>query len=449
MKNKFFLFVFLFVMLRSFSTYAAIITPEDILGGSTATMPSYMSVSPSGSGNLNSDGSKAIWSNSDIKVTIYVKTIMTGVKSWRYRVSSSSGSTWGSWVVPSGDIAYPVLSDTGRYKIEIQTFNSSGTTLDTYIAGIYFVDKTCPIGVVSLPEVTNSETVLISFDNLYDTHSGLGSIGIKQYEDLEYDMEKLFYLPDKTFLAYFTLDKRLNIEEHYGKRDIYLCLMDYANNATYYAVSTTLIPKKPTPPVLVSPSNDTSFFLNETIPLTWTLEDKINTFNLPIKKTDILVTNKTTGDTKIYTVNGPATSFSINSLEKGTYDVSVKCYIWDNVYSESLPITINSGIFKNMGNVRTVSISPGTLMSYVAISTECDIPDETEITGNIYYKLKSDGVTMDRTYYIPFKVTNNYKDNIIRLLESSSKIEIEYVLKNNSTKYGLTPTLDSILVLAK
>lgn len=259
----------------------------------------------------------------------------------------------------------------------------------------------------------------------------------------------MFPVAKKGFSSLELLDIKPTAEEHYGKRNFYVCLNDYANNRTYYTVSTTLIPKTPGSPILTSPTDNSSFFSNENIPLTWEFKDTVNRYALPIKKTDILVTNTNTGDVKIYTVNGAVTSFSINSLPKGLYTIKVKCYIWDNVYSESSPITINVDIFKNTGNVQTVSISKGSPISYVSILTECDTPAKTEILGKIYYNLKDNGLITDSFCYIPFKITSDYASNVVKLPIKSSVVKVEYILKNNSNKTDLSPVLDSITVFAR
>lgn len=444
MKNKFFLFVFLSILFYPFFTCHAAIIPGDIIGGSTTTLPSYMTISPRGTSNLN-----ASWSSSDITVKISVNTLTSEVKTWRYCVYSPSSSSYGDWVVPSSNTAYPVLTETGRSKIEIQTFNSLGKIVDTYTESTYFIDKTFPSCSISIPETTDSEEIVLDFYDFSDSYSGINSMSIQQSPYLDYDMFIVGNIASKGFSSVEELKIKPTAEEHYGKRYIYVCLNDYANNRTYYTVSTTLIPKKPSPPILTSPADKSSFFSNEDIPLVWRTQDTVNRYALPTKKTEILVTNTSTGDVKTYTVNGAGTSFSINSLPKGLYTIKVKCYIWDNVYSESEPITVNVDIFKNIGNVQTIAISKGSPISYISVLTEYDIPAKTDILGKIYYNLKDDGLIRDSSCYVPFKITSDYSSNVVKLPIKSSVVKVEYILKNNSNKSDLSPILDSVIVFAK
>lgn len=387
------------------------------------------------------------WTNKNVSVSMVPSdTGGSGVASWQYRVSFNNGGTWGNWNtnLPLSGTTISISSN-GNCIIEAQVTDLTGNTTTTR-SGIYLIDKVTPFATVSAPNETNSRNIIVKLENITDTQSGVKNITISNYENgmnpvvTNISTEKNISIP-------FELDKRENPSENYGERKVYVTLTDNAGNTKTYTLTVNYI-AQPATPVIKSPINNPVYLLNEKVPVEW---DYLGDFdaNIPIKKIEVVLKNISSNKSTVYELNGSSKTLYIHNLDKGNYSVIVRAYTINDTYSTSKVEYFRLNTFSSKGNVKTVSITPGSKIRYIGVLTEADIPKGTSIEGKIYYKTYDGGNSINRNISIPFKITNDYYNNIIKLPEPSSKIEIEYFLENNSINDNLTPLLDSIIVFAR
>lgn len=389
-----------------------------------------------------------LWNNTDVDVNIILSDAGgSGLNYWAYRSSSDNGLTWGNWSSQQTTLSSTItLSTTGTWIIEVKITDKAGNA-NVSKSNPYLIDKVNPTARVYTSATTNSRNITIYIDDIVDLNSGIKEVVIGNYEN---DVKAIVTnISGKSNASiHFELDKKNTAEENYSNRLIYLTLRDNANNIQKYILTTELLPPTPSSPIITNPINDSLFLLNEKISLRWNYTDTVDDFPMSPERFEIIIKDKFSDNIKKYEVNGTARNFNIHDLPKGSYDISVRCYVSETIYSESAPVLVRVGKFKSSGNVKTISILPGTNIKYVAISTKSEIPKGTTILGKIYYKYDSNNV-MDRSVSIPFKITSDYQNNILKLPENSAKIEAEYFLRNDSNEDGLSPILDSITVFAK
>lgn len=115
------------------------------------------------------------WTNQNVSVTM-IPHDDVGVYYFIYRVSPDGGSTWGAWSSPiyGGSTYTTILVDTGQYKIETLTVDTTGHTVYSY-SGTYQIDKIVPTASYSTNSAnyTGSASVLI-------TPADSGGSGVKQ-----------------------------------------------------------------------------------------------------------------------------------------------------------------------------------------------------------------------------------------------------------------------------
>lgn len=389
------------------------------------------------------------WLNTDVVVNMTPYDLGgSTLNTWEYRISENAGSTWGNWNYNQPESGVSItFSSTGQWLIEAKMTDVAGNVFVSR-SGLYLIDKVQPTANIFIPPKTNSRNILVNIENIAELDSGIKEVTIGNYKTDASAITK--QISNQTNLSIpFELNKRDTIEENYGERNVYLSLKDNAGNVKEYALTTILVPKKTTPPIIKSPKDDSLYLLKETVPLLWEYKDLNNDFDIPLIKMEVVITNTKTDKTIVHELNGSARSFNIYDLDTGTYSVSVKSYISNDIYSESTPISLRINIFKKKGNVKTISILPGSKIRYLAILTESEIPKGTSIEGKIYYKALPNSSILDKTNYIPFVLTTNYRQHIMRLPENSSKVEVEYFLSNNSDTLDLSPILDHITVFAR
>ena len=82
----------------------------------------------------------------------------------------------------------------------------------------------------------------------------------------------------------------------------------------------------------------------------------------------------------------PSARDSQVALEKGVYNIEIIARGANDTTNNSDSVVIRVSNFKNRGIVRTINIEPGQLLSKILIKTKCEIPQNTNIIGRIYYK---------------------------------------------------------------
>lgn len=389
------------------------------------------------------------WTQDDISVFVQPSTNGgSDISYWQYRLSSDGGLSWGGWSSNQPISGTTIkFSTTGKWIIEAKVCSIAGNS-GNYKSGLYLLDKTLPTCNIEIPSTTASRNITLKFTNILDSDSGIKEISIGNYRNNAPVTIKLN--KDQTTLeTTFELVKKDSPKDNYGQRYIYVYIKDNVNNIKEYVLSTTLTINKPSAAIITNPENDQLFSRNENIDLQWFYFDMNNELEIPLEKIDIVAKNKSTNKTIVNTVDGLSRAFLLSNLEDGYYDISVITYISDTIFSESEPVSVRVNAFKTEGLVKTVLISSPSKLRYVAVSTDAEIPTNTEILGKIYYSLDSDGVSMDKSKVVSFKITEKYIDNIIKLPDHTSNIVVEYSLYNNSKNFYLTPVLDSIVVYAK
>ncbi len=95
--------------------------------------------------NVTFNPNSASWTNQNVGVSVGVSDSGgSGLKQWRYRLSSDDGSSYGSWSSwrTSSGIALTFTSQ-GKWRIQVEA-EDNATNLTTAISGTYRIDKTPP-----------------------------------------------------------------------------------------------------------------------------------------------------------------------------------------------------------------------------------------------------------------------------------------------------------------
>lgn len=112
------------------------------------TLPAIYEVDRTAPSGTFSPNSKS-WTNSNVSVTFTPSDSGSGVKQFRYRISTDNGSTYGSWsswyTTSSQTIS---LTSQGRIKIQAEVHDKAGNTA-TITSGTYYIDKTAPTATFS------------------------------------------------------------------------------------------------------------------------------------------------------------------------------------------------------------------------------------------------------------------------------------------------------------
>lgn len=128
---------------------------------------------PSGVFNPNTHS----WTNKDVSVTFDPSdTGGSGVKQWRYRVSTNNGSTYGSWsgYITGDTNGMIVLKDTGSNRIQAEIQDNAGN-IGTVTSGTYYIDKIAPVVNANPATLTSYDPITVTL-----TAADTGGSGLKQ-----------------------------------------------------------------------------------------------------------------------------------------------------------------------------------------------------------------------------------------------------------------------------
>lgn len=391
------------------------------------------------------------WTNKNIAITADVTDSQSGVaiKKW-----ASGNQSVGYFTNNGNAFTTPsfIVSENGVYTVYAKD-NVGNTSVKTI--AISNIDSTAPTAIVSVPSITDDKTFTILFSNIVETQSGIKEALIAENSSFTGNNTVKFNLSDISSSngvksTKFTLSAKSSIEDHFSTRTIYIRLLDNAGNYTDYSYKISLIPKKPDIPVITSPTEDQLYIGAKSVNLSWTYNSKDEDLGcLPQQKAEIILKHVDSGKIKNFVVEGEIFNKILTGLENGDYEIKVKVYNFDNVYSESSVRKFRYNKFKDNGNVLTIDIEPGSPIRYISVLTESAIPNGTSIQGVAYYSVNSKGV-FDKTKYVKFNITNvKSLDNIVKLPNSTSKLKIEYFLKGSNIDKKASPILDNLIVYAK
>ena len=128
---------------------------------------------PSGVFNPNTHS----WTNKDVSVTFDPSdTGGSGVKQWRYRVSTNNGSTYGSWsgYITGDTNGMIVLKDTGSNRMQAEIQDNAGN-IGTVTSGTYYIDKIAPVVNANPATLTSYDPITVTL-----TAADTGGSGLKQ-----------------------------------------------------------------------------------------------------------------------------------------------------------------------------------------------------------------------------------------------------------------------------
>ena len=120
------------------------------------------------------------WTNKDISVNISVADSLSGVKSWKYAISTDNGATWGNWINGTGTNANMTISKEGISKIKTEVIDNSGN-VNIVISDPYYIDKTAPTGDVEYDFNDETLDMNITVDKIVETGSGLDRVWVEYY----------------------------------------------------------------------------------------------------------------------------------------------------------------------------------------------------------------------------------------------------------------------------
>ena len=120
------------------------------------------------------------WTNKDISVNISVADSLSGVKSWKYAISTDNGATWENWITGTGTNANMTISKEGISKIKTEVIDNSGN-VNIVISDPYYIDKTAPTGDVEYDFNDETLDMNITVDKIVETGSGLDRVWVEYY----------------------------------------------------------------------------------------------------------------------------------------------------------------------------------------------------------------------------------------------------------------------------
>ena len=114
--------------------------------------------------------------NTNIGVSISPTDNLSGVARWRYRLSSNSGATWGTFSSyrTTSTTEVVTLSTTGDWKVQVEVEDNAGNTSVTD-SGIYYIDKDVPINLAGVVTERKGEEISVLITNATDAISGLAA----------------------------------------------------------------------------------------------------------------------------------------------------------------------------------------------------------------------------------------------------------------------------------
>lgn len=329
------------------------------------------------------------------------------------------------------------------YKVEAIDSVSNVVTRDLIIR----IDNTAPTAKVTMPSETLSRVININLSNIVDSHSGIKECIISESPTFDSNVKRQSISGNSATVSY-TLLKETNASSNYGKRNVYVKVIDNVGNFTVYDVSTILKPLPPEGVTIKTPGNDQLFVNGESVVVSWTYDSASNEFDLPQKRAIITLHNLDNKETYTYVNDSSSTSYIIGGLVAGRYQVTVEVVIdIENKISTVSGIrNFRYNYFKDNGLVYTKIIDAGNKIRQVLVVTGNEIPVGTTIEGKIYYEMIN-STTFDMNKYIAFELNSDFDiKNMIRLPKDVSKLQIEYRLKNTSSNKMLSPVLDYIEV---
>ncbi|MDU4324886.1 MAG: hypothetical protein E7I48_05740, partial [Clostridium celatum] len=144
----------------------------------TVTSGSYQLDKTKPTVTYNPNGSP--WTNKDINVNVSVADSLSGVKSWKYAISTDNGVTWENWITGTGTNANMTISKEGISKIKTEVIDNSGN-VNIVISDPYYIDKTAPTGDVEYDFNDETLDMNITVDKIVETGSGLDRVWVEYY----------------------------------------------------------------------------------------------------------------------------------------------------------------------------------------------------------------------------------------------------------------------------
>lgn len=122
---------------------------------------------------------KSGWTNSNIQVDITVDDTTSGVKSWKYRQSSNSGTTWGAWSSNVTGLSTSLtISTEGSNVIQVEVYDNAGN-VNTVNSISYNIDKTAPTGTIADTYYENTTILNMSSSTVRDNLSGVNKVYVE------------------------------------------------------------------------------------------------------------------------------------------------------------------------------------------------------------------------------------------------------------------------------
>lgn len=386
---------------------------------------------------------RTTWKNTAISVSLSASDSMSGVSRIEYKLSGAKVQDWTTY---SGAFS---IATNGKTTIQARSIDLAGNVSSVASAEVWF-DNVAPTASFSTASATVTRTISINVSSLADANSGVSYILVSNTSDFT-SSTKYSVAGKVSDTLSFTLDKKSTVDANYTQRTVYLRVYDNANNYKSYTVSTKLNPAKPAAPTVNLPTNDNPVYVDgESVYIDWTHNNGVNDFILPQTSAKLVVTNTDTKKSETINITGNTSEYKLSNLDYGQYSVSITTNNFGPHVSDTKTVTFRYNKFKSSGLVRTIKINPSRPIKYVGISTKTEIPKGCSIEGKLYYSVKTDG-SIDYSVYKPFKITENYKENIIKLTKTTTALQIDLVLKNTTSPNDpyVTPFLDDITVFAR
>ena len=144
--------------------------------------------------------------------------------------------------------------------------------------------------------------------------------------------------------------------------------------------------------------------------------------------------------------------YELDQLYAHGVGYNIKVYLYDEVGNKREVVDGKPDDSKPTGKsgyIYTKVIEPGARLKYLLIRTSANIPNDTVVSGKVYYSINANN-SIDKTKYVDFKITDIFNTaNIIELPDKSSKIVIEFYLEKSSKNEDIKPEIEHLIVYGK
>ncbi len=372
------------------------------------------------------------WTNQNVNVTInHGIDNESGIKELQYKINTS-----GTWTKYTSSI--PFITE-GIYTLYARNIDNAGN-VSVEVSETVKIDKSAPnftVNTVNNIVETSNKKVIIQIRNISDNYSGAAYAQVSENSTFS----GASWIPMST-----PKDMDYILSKEFGMKTIYVRMKDNTENiSNHKSLNIELKADKPNIPQILNKDNQL-FITGEEYVLEWKYSDPneiLNGNNLYQSKAEVFFENIETLQKSSIVVHGSITSYSLNFLKDGVYNMKVEVYNSEGKSNASNSMVVRKNRFNKSSIINTIQFeAAGSNIKYIKLVHDSFIPSDITLTVKVYYD--------DGTGFSPIKAIDAEFNKIIQLPSPSKKLFIEYsinYIKSVSNIYiDTTSIIDKIQV---